>query len=168
MADDPAADVVRLLGHLGCTVATAESLTGGLVCGALTTVPGSSAVVRGGVVSYATEVKRDVLGVDAELLQRVGAVAAETAVAMAQGARRVLGADWGVATTGVAGPEPTEGKPVGTVYVAACGRHPAGEEARHLRALHLCGTREHIRQDTVHCALALLRTALAGRPTPDG
>ena len=96
----------------GQSVACAESLTGGLVCGALTEVPGASAVVRGGVVSYATDVKAGVLGVDPGLLASLGAVNAEVARQMAQGVP-VLASDWGLATTGVAGPDPRTGRPWG-------------------------------------------------------
>lgn len=107
----------------GATVATAESLTAGLVAAALADVPGASAMLRGGVVSYASGVKADVLGVSRELLAAAGSVDAEVARQMADGARRVCGADYAVATTGAAGPEPHDGKPVGTVFVAVSGPH---------------------------------------------
>jgi nicotinamide-nucleotide amidase len=137
------------------TVATAESLTGGLVAAALTSVPGSSAAVRGGVVAYATELKAQLLGVPAELLERHGAVHGAVAGAMAQGARDRLGASTGVATTGVAGPDPAEGKPVGTVFVAVAG--PGGLASRQLA---LGGDREQIRAATVESVLGLLIGAL--------
>ena len=122
MTDTPtgalAAEVVHaLIGH-AATVAVAESLTGGLVCAALTSVPGASSVVRGAVVAYATELKGDLLRVDSELLRREGAVHADVAAQMAEGVRIRLGADLGVSTTGVAGPEPQDGRPVGEVYIA--------------------------------------------------
>lgn len=110
--------VVAALRAAGSTVATAESLTGGLVGAALTGVAGASAVYRGGVVSYATELKHQLLGVDADLLRLRGAVDPAVAAAMAFGVRERLGADYGVATTGVAGPDPQDGKAVGTVWVA--------------------------------------------------
>lgn len=159
-----AAAVVRALLAVDRSVATAESLTGGLVSAALTTVPGASAVVRGGVVSYATEVKQSVLGVPGDLLETLGAVSAETAVAMADGTRRVLEADWGVATTGVAGPDPAEGKPVGRVHLAVTGPPSDGarEEVRLSRTLNLTGTRDQIRDETVRQALDLLLAALEG------
>lgn len=116
-----AADVVRLLRVRGETIAVAESLTGGLVAAALTAVPGASQVFRGSVTAYATDLKHRVLGVDAGLLAARGAVDAQVAGQMAAGVRGVLGADWGVATTGVAGPEPQDGQPVGTVFVAVAG-----------------------------------------------
>ena len=92
-------------------VATAESLTGGDVGGAICTVPGASAYYRGGVISYAYEVKARVLGVDAQLLATEGAVNPEVAAQMAAGAARVCGADYAVSTTGVAGPDPADGQP---------------------------------------------------------
>jgi len=101
----------------GLTVATAESLTAGMVTAVLADTPGASGMLQGGVVSYQNSVKADVLDVPRELLDAVGSVDAEVAAAMAAGARRVCGADIGVATTGVAGPEPHDGKPVGTVFV---------------------------------------------------
>lgn len=151
----PAADLVATLAERGETLACAESLTGGLVCAAVTDVPGASAVLRGGVVSYATEVKASVLGVDAGLLARTGAVDAEVAQQMAEGVCRMLGSDWGVATTGVAGPDPQDGAAVGTVFVAVAG--PAGTEAR---AHHFSGDRSAIRTAAVRAALGLLRSRL--------
>ncbi|NHN56113.1 CinA family protein [Calidifontibacter sp. DB0510] len=148
-----AADAIAALTASGRTVGTAESLTGGLVAAALTSVPGSSAVVRGGVVSYATEVKATVLGVDAGLLADGGPVQADVAEQMARGARRVLGADLGVATTGVAGPEPQGGAPVGRVFVAV-----AWSDGSEVRELTLDGDRAAIRAATVHAALELLIT----------
>ncbi|GGK64576.1 CinA family protein [Ornithinimicrobium pekingense] len=156
MTEDPASRVVHLLRARGESVAAAESLTGGLVCAALTDVPGASAVVRGGVVAYAAEVKRDVLRVPPELLARHGTVSAECAAAMAEGVRSLTCAGWGVATTGVAGPDPSEGHPVGTVHVAV-----AGEHGTTTRALHLCGSRTGVRLATVAGALALLEESVA-------
>ena len=150
-----AASVVHALVERGLTVGTAESLTGGLVCAALTTVPGASAVVRGGVVAYASDVKAAVLGVDRGLLAREGAVCAPVASALAEGVRRVLISAVGVSTTGVAGPDPADGRPVGTVFVAASG--PWGilvEEHA------LTGDREEIRAASVDAALRLLHRGL--------
>ncbi|ABK02850.1 nicotinamide-nucleotide amidase [Arthrobacter sp. PvP102] len=101
----------------GLTVATAESLTAGMVAAVLADTPGASGMLQGGVVSYQNSVKADVLGVPGELLDAVGSVDGDVAKAMAEGARRVCGADIGVSTTGVAGPEPHGGKAVGTVFV---------------------------------------------------
>lgn len=147
---------VSALAVAGGTVATAESLTGGLVAAALTSVPGSSAVVRGGVVAYVADVKSGVLGVEPELLRRGGAVQAEVARQMAAGVRRLCGADWGVATTGVAGPDASDGKPVGTVFVGLSG--PDGDEAVPL-TLH--GNREAIRAETVSVCLDRLTKRVA-------
>ncbi|YAL84294.1 CinA family protein [Dermacoccaceae bacterium W4C1] len=113
----------------GLSLATAESLTGGSVCSALTAVPGASATVRGAVVAYATEIKHLVLGVGEQVLAAAGgAVQAQVAEQMALGVRRVLGADLGLATTGVAGPTEQDGQPVGRVFVAVAG--PAGVQVR--------------------------------------
>ncbi|MFD9816744.1 CinA family protein [Streptomyces sp. NPDC059080] len=151
-AGGAAARALELLAARGETLAAAESLTGGLVAAGLTAVPGASRVVRGAVTAYATDVKRSVLGVDGELLAARGAVDGEVARQMACGVRRLLGADWGVATTGVAGPDPQDGQPVGTVYVAVCG---PGEAAA-VRRLALEGDREEIRRDSVEAAVGLL------------
>lgn len=138
-------------------VATAESLTGGMVGSFICTVPGASAVYRGGVISYATEVKASVLGVDAELLAQRGAVDSDIAKSMALGAARVCGADYGVATTGVAGPEPADGQPVGRVYVAAA-HLPTGD----VRVLekNYSGSRAAIRAQAARDALFLLSDML--------
>ncbi|NOJ61248.1 CinA family protein [Arthrobacter sp. 260] len=113
-----AAEVVRLATSLRLSLATAESLTAGMVCAALGAVPGASAVLQGGAVTYQNEIKVGVLGVDPVGLAATGAVHADVARQMADGARRVFGADLAVSTTGAAGPEPHGGKPVGTVFVA--------------------------------------------------
>ncbi|THA59873.1 nicotinamide-nucleotide amidohydrolase family protein [Streptomyces sp. A0958] len=144
--------VLRLLVARGETLAVAESLTGGLVAAELTSVPGASQAFRGSVTAYATPLKSEVLGVDAALLAERGAVDAEVARQMAAGVRRVLGADWGVATTGVAGPEPQDGQPVGTVFVAVSGPQGNGKVA----ALRLNGDRADIRKESVRSALDLL------------
>ena len=127
------------------------TLTGGLLAGALTDVPGASAVFLGGVVAYATELKAVLLGVDRAVLAVQGAVSAEVAEAMATGVRGRLGATVGAATTGVAGPDPAEGKPAGTVYIAAS----AGDKTR-VRQLALSGSRAAIRAETVREALRLV------------
>jgi len=145
--------VVDLLRERGLTLATAESCTGGLVATRITDVPGSSDVFLGSVVAYADSVKRDRLGVPEEVLATHGAVSAETAAAMAAGARAALGADIAVSVTGVAGPGGgTEEKPVGLVYLHAAG--PAGELARRLD---FPGDRETIRLRAAVAALHLVR-----------
>jgi len=151
--------VLDLCRARGLTLATAESCTGGLVSARLTAVPGSSAVFLGGVVAYADDVKERELGVPASLLEEHGAVSAEAARAMAQGARERLGADVGVAVTGVAGPDGgTEDKPVGLVFVHAAG--PDGEEARRTE---LPGDREMVRGRATAAALHLVRRLLQSR-----
>ena len=133
------------------TIAAAESLTGGLVAAALTSIPGASAAFRGGVVAYATDLKAAVLGVPDDLLERRGAVDPAVAEAMAEGARSRMWTTVGVATTGVAGPDPADGKDVGTVYIAV-----AGPVKTTSRALALAGTRDAIRLATVESVLDLL------------
>ena len=151
MTGDPAAQLIALLTARQQSIAVAESLTGGLLAGALTDVPGASAVFRGGVVAYATELKAILLGVDRALLAAQGAVSGEVAAAMAAGVRDRLGAAVGAATTGVAGPDPAEGKPAGTVYIAVS----AGDQTR-VRRLALTGSRAAIRAETVREALGLV------------
>lgn len=125
----------------GLTFGTAESCTGGLVAKRMTDLPGASAVLKGGVVSYTDEVKHNVLGVPQALLDQYGAVSPQVAEAMARGARRVLGCDLAVSTTGVAGPDPDDrGNPVGLVYVAL-----AGAEFCHVQELHLGRGRAMVR-----------------------
>nr|WP_051064646.1 nicotinamide-nucleotide amidohydrolase family protein [Nocardiopsis halotolerans] len=146
-----------LLDH-GMTCATAESLTGGLVGAHLTAIPGSSGSYRGGVVAYATDTKEEVLGVPGDLLAEHGAVHPEVAEHMALGARRLLRADYGVAVTGVAGPEPQDGQPVGTVYAAVA--VPAGNTR--VRQFRFTGDRAGIRYRTVEGALLLLDSVVRG------
>jgi nicotinamide-nucleotide amidase len=143
--------VLEGAGARGWTLAVAESLTGGLVVASLVDVPGASAVLRGGVVAYATEAKAAVLGVEPALLERRGPVDPEVAGQMASGVRRVLAADVGVATTGVAGPDPQDGHPPGEAYVAVS--TPAGDR---VRRLDLPGGRAEVRAGAVRAALALL------------
>ncbi|MFD5867154.1 CinA family protein [Corynebacterium sp. NPDC060344] len=116
-----AAGVVGELAGRGQTLAAAESLTAGLFCATVAGVPGASAVLRGGLITYATELKETLAGVPASTLREVGPVASETARAMAAGARRRCGADWGIALTGVAGPDPQDGHGVGEVWCAIAG-----------------------------------------------
>jgi len=154
--DTLAGAVVRRLVEAGQTVAVAESLTAGLLGAALTEVPGSSAAFRGGVQVYATDLKAQLAGVPDDVLQRHGAVSAETAVALAEGVRDRLAATWGVSLTGVAGPDPQEGRPPGTLHVAVVG---PGEPR--VRSLRVPGDRARVRLLAVSVALDLLRRALA-------
>jgi nicotinamide-nucleotide amidase len=150
--------VLSLASAQGLRIATAESCTGGMVAARLTDVPGSSASFVGGVVAYADEVKRSELDVPEELLARHGAVSAEVAAAMADGARRRLGADVAVAVTGVAGPSGgTPEKPVGRVYL-----HAAGPDGSLAPMLDLPGERQQIRVRATVTALHLLRALLTG------
>ncbi|MFF1698500.1 CinA family protein [Streptomyces sp. NPDC058257] len=182
LAAEPAAEVLRLLQARGETLAVAESLTGGLVAAELTAVPGASRVFRGSVTAYATELKHQVLGVDGTLLAERGAVDAEVALQMAAGVRKVMGADWGIATTGVAGPDPQDGQPVGTVFVALDGPDSAvggpvsavGGPGYALRsegkvaALRLNGERSDIRMESARSVLRLLIERLSGERAGNG
>jgi competence/damage-inducible protein CinA-like protein len=151
--------VLDLCRGRGLTLAAAESCTGGLVAARLTAIPGSSAVFRGSVVTYANDVKEDELGVPRRILETHGAVSAEAALAMAHGARDRLGADVAVSVTGIAGPDGgTEEKPVGLVFVHAVG--PDGELARRTE---LPGDREMVRGRATAAALHLVRRLLDSR-----
>ncbi len=158
----PEAVVARLV-EAHATVACAESVTGGGVVSALTSVPGASAVVRGGVTAYATDLKRRVLAVPTGLLTRRGPVDPDVAAAMAQGARTVLDADWGLATTGVAGPDPVGDHPVGEVHVAV-----AGPDGTSVRSLKLPGDRDRVRALSTAHVLDALRLRLGGRESVGG
>lgn len=155
--DEQARIVVEKATAAGATVATAESLTGGLIAAMLTSVPGSSASVRGGIVSYVNEVKAELLGVSEDVLARQGAVDELVALQMARGALRELGSDVSVAVTGIAGPTGAEpGKPVGTVWIGC-----ATAKKTHAACHHLEGGREAVRLQTVLIALRTMEEALA-------
>jgi nicotinamide-nucleotide amidase len=157
LVDDAARALVALLTARRETVATAESLTAGLLAATLAGVPGASVVLNGGLVTYTVETKITLAGVPRELLDDVGPVAAPTAIALAEGARDRCAATWGVGLTGVAGPEPHGGHPVGTVYLGLAG--PGSTEVAHL---HLDGSRWDIRLAAVHEAVGRLHR-LVGR-----
>jgi nicotinamide-nucleotide amidase len=157
-----APQLVRALAERGWTVAVAESLTGGMVAAAIVDVPGASRVLRGGVVAYATDLKATLLGVDAALLTEHGAVDPRVAEQMAQGVRRRLGADVGLATTGVAGPGDQGGHPSGEVHVAVA--TPAGVRVESLR---LGGDRAAVRAGARRAVLTLA-VNLAGSATVEG
>ncbi|WP_028647155.1 CinA family protein [Nocardiopsis sp. CNT312] len=158
-----AAAVHRALLERGATCATAESLTGGLIGAHLTSVPGASNTYRGGVVTYATDTKAALLGVPAALLAASGAVHPDVAARMAVGVRALLNADYGVAVTGVAGPDPQDGRPVGTVFAAVS--TPGETDA--VREFRFTGDRAGIRYLTVEGALELLEaTVRAGAADP--
>ncbi|MET8528049.1 CinA family protein [Micromonospora sp. NPDC005172] len=171
-----AAGVVHSLSQRHETLATVESLTGGLLAASIVEIAGVSAIYRGGLVVYATELKATLAGVPGDLLAARGPVDPDVAAALAEGGRQRCGADWGLATTGVAGPEPQDGKPVGLVYVAVAG--PTGAE---VRQLDLDGGRDRVRSAAVIEALRLLAEHIhaadeaavegletAGGNTPDG
>ena len=152
-----AASIVTELTRRGQTLASAESLTGGMLGALITDVPGASASYLGGVISYATSVKTTLAGVDEATLAKLGPVAARTAAEMARGVARRCNADWGLATTGVAGPEAQDGHPVGQVFIAVSDR--SGEVLR-VRELSLHGDRAEIREQAAAAGLALLAEAL--------
>jgi PncC family amidohydrolase len=150
--EDDAQRVLDTLAARRLTLAVAEGDTGGLLLECLTAVPGSSAVVLGGVVAYHDDLKRQVLGVDASLVQRYGAVSAEVVEAMANGVRRLAGAGLGLATTGIAGPGgATPTKPVGLSFVAA-----VGADQTVVREHHWQGDRASNRRASAHAALRLV------------
>ena len=148
------AGLVERLANRSETVAVAESLTGGLLAATIVDVPGASAVFRGGLIVYATDLKATLAGVPRELLDARGPVDPDVAAALAAGARDRCGATWGLATTGVAGPTPQDGIAVGTVFVAVSG------PSNGVRALRLDGDRPAIRRATVRAAVVLMSTTL--------
>lgn len=156
---DHAIDLAALhadLRELGATVAIAESLTGGLLTAALTETPGASLTVRGGLVVYATELKATLAGVPAALLEERGAVDPDVAVALARGVRARLGATYGLGVTGVAGPDPQDGKAVGTVFLALAG--PSDETVAQRG---FAGDRAAIRAAAVEAMLDILKRECA-------
>jgi nicotinamide-nucleotide amidase len=165
MTAGPAAEVLASLRARSETLATAESLTGGMIGQLLTDVPGSSSSYVGGLITYATRLKASLAGVGEATLAELGPVAARTAGEMAAGTARRCGADWGVAVTGVAGPEPQDGHPVGQVFVAVA--RPARDEV-HVRELRLAGDRAEIRRQTAQDALAMLLEVLGMREPAAG
>jgi nicotinamide-nucleotide amidase len=155
-----AQDVVAELTRRGLTIAVAESLTGGLLVAELVSVPGASAVVNGGVVAYNTALKRSLLGVDARLLAERGAVHPEVAGQMANGVRIACAVEdvpaaIGIATTGVAGPDPQDGQPVGTVFVGI-----SSDSGTSILSLRLEGSRQAIREAVVFESLVQLKKIL--------
>lgn len=136
----------------GKTLVTAESCTGGGIGAAITAIPGSSAVYKGGVICYTNWVKENVLSVDPALLQAHGAVSEPVAIAMAAGARKVLQADVSVSVTGLAGPSGDEyGNPIGTVFIGYC-----DNSKLFARQYHFSGSREDVRKETIHTVLEII------------
>lgn len=155
LSHDELVALLDVLAEKGETVAVAESLTGGLVCSTLITPPGASRVVVGGVVAYQTDVKATVLHVPDALLAERGAVDPDVALAMARNVRIQFGATIGIATTGVAGPDPQDGTAVGTVFVAI-----VGDRGELVQAFSFDGSRDDIRNHTVGASLRLLESFL--------
>lgn len=157
--DALASDVLDALKANGKMVATAESCTGGLICGVLTDIAGSSAAVERGFVTYSNEAKTELLGVPADMIRKHGAVSSEVAVAMADGAVSRSGADIAVSVTGIAGPGGgSEHKPVGTVYVALAG---IGSNTSCVKCLFENDNRKTVRLKTVQIALNSILNALS-------
>lgn len=142
------ADVLEILKQRGETICVAESLTGGGLAEALSSLPGSSLIFRGSVTAYQAEIKNSVLKVPFELISEMGTVSEEVAVSMAAGVKDILGSTWSISTTGVAGPGPVDGVPAGTVWVAIEG--PISQTLQ----LDLSGTREIVRNATIAGAIA--------------
>jgi nicotinamide-nucleotide amidase len=142
------ADVLEILTQRGETICVAESLTGGGLAEALSSLPGSSQIFRGSVTAYQVEIKNSVLKVPLELIAEMGTVSEEVAVSMAAGVKDLLGSTWSISTTGVAGPGPVDGVPAGTVWVAIEG--PISQTLQ----LELSGTREIVRNATIAGAIA--------------
>ena len=142
--------LARLLKEKGLTAATAESCTCGMIAETITSVPGASCVFHCGIVAYSNEIKERVLGVKPETIARFSAVSGETAAEMAAGARKVSGADIALSVTGNAGPEPSEGKPVGEVWIAA-----DAEWGKECVCCHFTGSRNEIRREAADKALDL-------------
>jgi nicotinamide-nucleotide amidase len=152
----PAAGVLAALRARGETLAVAESLTGGLLAATIVDVPGASTVFRGGLVVYATDLKASLAGVDRELLAERGPVDPDVARQLARGAALRCGADWGLSTTGVAGPDPQGGTAAGTVYIGLS--YPDGRTEA--RRLDLAGDRPAIRRASVASAITLIAGSL--------
>lgn len=152
-------DLVTACITRGLTIATAESLTAGLVAASIADVPGCSAVFRGGVVAYATDVKGTVLGLSPEDLEHV--VSEQVARELARQACRVLDADLGISTTGVAGPDPLDGQVAGSVWIAVHERASGRTSALHLD---LPGDRSAVRAAASHAAIELATRCVTGAP----
>ena len=151
----------RTLADRGLTLATSESLTGGLLGAAITAVPGASRYYLGGVVVYATEQKARIGGVSATVLRSHGVISEQTAIEMVMGVQRLTGADYALAASGVAGPDPQEGHRPGVVWIAAVGPRIGAFEPPPLAVrFEFEGDRQQIRQQTVRAALEMLRDLL--------
>ncbi|MFT3875052.1 MAG: CinA family protein [Propioniciclava sp.] len=155
--NEQAAKVITTLKDRTLTLAVAESLTGGLIGATLTSVPGSSAVFLGGVISYATRLKTDLLDIGAETIRQHTVVSEEVAIAMAAGLQQKTDADWVIAVTGVAGPDPQDGHAPGEVWVCVVGpRTPSVPFVPHVQQFQFEGDREAVRAQTVDAAFGML------------
>ncbi|MDK8845064.1 nicotinamide-nucleotide amidohydrolase family protein [Corynebacterium sp. MSK297] len=157
--DGDARAVLKLLESRSQTLATCESLTAGGLAARLADVPGASAVLQGGLVTYSAELKVLLAGVDRDLITRYGVISAECAQAMAGGARKACRSDWAVSLTGVAGPGPAEGHPAGDVYIAIAGPTSTSSSVQLHQWPNL--TRGQVRENSVEAALRLLLSALS-------
>ncbi|PWY96548.1 hypothetical protein BO94DRAFT_619657 [Aspergillus sclerotioniger CBS 115572] len=166
--EETATTIIQTLKQANQTLGVAESLTGGGLMAAITSISGSSAVFHGGVVSYATPLKQEILGVDEQLIAKEGVIHAEVARQMAKGARRITShgdnkTTWGVGTTGVAGPTPQDDKPAGTVYIGVASERRVWAWG----PFNFSGGREEVRRATVREALCLLKDVVEGRVSED-
>jgi nicotinamide-nucleotide amidase len=152
-----AAEIVEHLRQRGETISTAESLTAGAVSSALVTISGASDVFVGGVTTYRDEIKVSHLGVDAAVIEKYSVISEEVAIAMAKGAIQSFGTTWAIGTTGVAGPNPLDGHPVGAVWVAIEG------PISHTIELSLSGERESVRNAATSSAIATFARILRHR-----
>lgn len=161
MPFDQAREILTTLRSANKTLATAESITGGLLSGALTDIPGSSDVFLGGVIAYSPVIKSKLLGVDSALIRAHGVVSKEVSLAMAAGACSWLGSDWAIATTGVAGPGDSDGVAAGTVWIAIVGRS-GGSLTEFSEQLSLAGNRHEVRVSAIACAFDAFTRILRG------
>lgn len=163
--NEKAGELVQAAKEAGVTVGFAESLTGGMISSSVVNISGASAAFKGAVVSYTNEVKENVLGVPAEIIDKYNEVSEECAKAMAEGGAKVLGADLVISVTGIAGPTgELPGKPVGTVYMGYCFRNPVSSDTvAGARRLNFSGDRNTIRTDTVFAALDFAVKLIQGR-----
>ena len=161
MPFDQAGEILTTLRSANQTLATAESITGGLLSGALTDVPGSSDVFLGGVIAYSPVIKSKLLGVDSALIRAHGVVSKEVSLAMAAGACSRLGSDWAIATTGVAGPGESDGVAAGTVWIAIVGQS-GGRITEFTERLSLAGNRQEVRVSTIARAFDAFTRILRG------
>ena len=155
--DHTAKSLIQKLTELGIRISSAESLTGGMLAAELVSVPGASKAFVEGIVAYAASAKEHTLGVSREILNKHGTISPQAAEAMAEGAVRLSGADMGISTTGNAGPDADEGKPVGLVYISVYYRG-----SFHTKEHHLTGTRNEIRSQVVMLAIDQCMSVLEG------